>query len=112
LPAETLKNCVITRYFGVAYGNRSTYIYSALRTGKEIRFRFGSSEDKAGKRYLDKIKRFDMPDFRPRLAYVREMKRYGILPKDIVVDAAIDVYATDRAYWRSLWYKPPSSGNQ
>ncbi|MCH8120025.1 MAG: PD40 domain-containing protein [Planctomycetes bacterium] len=65
----------------------------------------------AGKKHLDEIKRFDMPDFRPRPAYVREMKRYGILPKDIVVDAAIDVYATDRAYWRSLWYKPPSSGN-
>ncbi len=48
-----------------------------------------------------------MPDFQPRPAYVREMKRYGILPKDIVVDAAIDVYATDRAYWRSLWYKRP-----
>ena len=25
LPTETLKSCVITRYFGVAYGNRSTY---------------------------------------------------------------------------------------
>jgi len=74
----------------------------------------------AGKKHLDEIKRFDMQDFRPRAAYVREMKRYGILPKVPAggghaqgqrrrpADARIDVYATDRAYWRSLWYKPDS----
>ena len=61
---------------------------------------------RAGKRQLDKIKRFDMPDFRPRQAYVREMKRYGILPADLSDDASIDVYATDRAYWRSFWHRP------
>jgi len=61
---------------------------------------------KAGTDYLNKIKRFDMPGFRPRKAYVREMKRYGILPADLPDDAPIDVYATDRAYWQSLWHKP------
>lgn len=60
----------------------------------------------AGKKHLDKIKRFDMPGFRPLPSYVREMKRYGILPKDLSEDTEIDVYATDQAYWRSLWYKP------
>lgn len=60
----------------------------------------------AGKKHLEHIKRFDMPGFRPLPSYVREMKRYGILPKDLAADADIDVYATDRAYWRSLWYKP------
>ncbi|MHC4485423.1 MAG: hypothetical protein ACYS4T_09450 [Planctomycetota bacterium] len=50
-----------------------------------------------------------MPGFAPRQAYVREMKRYGILPKDIAADAHVDVYATDRAYWRSLWYKPDNN---
>jgi len=60
----------------------------------------------AGKKYLDKIKRFDMPDFRPHPSYVREMKRYGILSRDLPEDAKIDVYATDQAYWRSLWYSP------
>ena len=64
----------------------------------------------AGKEHLEQIKRFDMPDFRPRPAYVREMKRYGILPKEIAADTAIDVYATDRVYWRSLWYKPNDKG--
>ena len=50
-----------------------------------------------------------MPGFRPLPSYVREMKRYGILPKDLAADADIDVYATDRAYWRSLWYKPDAN---
>jgi hypothetical protein len=63
----------------------------------------------AGKKHLEHIKRFDMPDFRPRQSYVREMKRYGILPEDLAADADIDVYATDRAYWRSLWYRPDSN---
>jgi len=61
---------------------------------------------RVGKKRLDTIKRFDMPDFRPRQAYVREMKKYGILPADLQADAPIDAYATDRAYWRSLWHKP------
>jgi hypothetical protein len=60
----------------------------------------------ATKAQLDHIKRFDMPDFRPNQHYVREMKFYGVLPKDLPPDAPIDVYATDQAYWRSLWYQP------
>ena len=56
---------------------------------------------------LDEIKRFDMPGFSPNQHYVREMKRYGVLPASF--DAAkdpIDVYAADRAYWESFWYRP------
>ena len=56
---------------------------------------------------LEKIKRFDMPGFRPHVQYVNQMKRYGVLPASF--DAArdpIDVYETDRAYWRSLWWQP------
>jgi hypothetical protein len=52
---------------------------------------------------LDRIKRFDMPGFRPRAEYIREMQRYGILPATLSQDTPIDVYATDRAYWESLW---------
>jgi hypothetical protein len=46
-----------------------------------------------------------MPGFRPNEQYVREMKRYGILPAafDNLADR-IDVYQTDEAYWRSLWW--------
>jgi hypothetical protein len=58
-----------------------------------------------GKRNLEKIKRFDMPGFVPPAGYVREMKKYGILPADLPSDVAIDVYATDRKYWQSLWHK-------
>ncbi|MHB8970284.1 MAG: HzsA-related protein [Pirellulaceae bacterium] len=57
---------------------------------------------------LQQILRFDMPGFRPRAEYVREMKRYGILPADQPDDVAVDVYATDRAYWQSLWYRADS----
>jgi hypothetical protein len=59
-----------------------------------------------GKEYLAKIKRFDMPDFVPPQPYLREMKRYGVLPKELAANTEIDIYATDRAYWQSLWYRP------
>jgi hypothetical protein len=59
-----------------------------------------------GRHNLETIKRFDMPGFRPRPEYVREMKRYGVLPTDLPADAPLDVYATDREYWESLWYRP------
>jgi hypothetical protein len=61
----------------------------------------------AGKSQLDNMTRFDMPNFRPNEHYVREMKRYGILPAD--ADPArqrIDPYKTDEAYWRSFWHRP------
>jgi len=53
------------------------------------------------KRYLDQVKRFDMPGFQPREAWVREMKRFGI-----PLATPIDYYAAEREYWKSLWYKP------
>ncbi|MGB2819884.1 MAG: hypothetical protein WBF17_02810 [Phycisphaerae bacterium] len=59
------------------------------------------------KESLDRATRFDMPNFRPNEHYVREMKRYGILASD--ADPArklIDVYETDRAYWKSFWFRP------
>ena len=52
---------------------------------------------------LDEIKRFDMAGFQPRAEYVREMQRFGILPADWPAGAPLDVYATDRQYWQSLW---------
>jgi hypothetical protein len=53
---------------------------------------------------LEEIKRFDMPGFRPNAHYVREMKRYGILPPSFdVTKDAIDVYETDRKYWASFY---------
>jgi hypothetical protein len=60
----------------------------------------------AGRDHLAEIKRFDMPGFRPTPSYVREMKRFAVLPSDVSPDAPIDVYAADRAYWQSLWWRP------
>jgi len=61
---------------------------------------------KAAADKLGEIKRFDMPGFRPNEHYVREMQRYGVLPDDLGADAHIDAYASDAAYWRSLWHRP------
>jgi hypothetical protein len=63
-----------------------------------------------GQTYLDRIKRFDMPGFRPPAMYVREMQRFGILSQDLSYDRGIDVYATDQAYWQSLWWQPTLPG--
>ncbi len=55
---------------------------------------------------LEKSRRFDMPGFRPNEHYVREMQRFGILAPDLKPEDPIDVYATDRLYWESFWYRP------
>ena len=55
------------------------------------------------KRKLGEITRFDMPGFKPRPEYLREMKRYGVLGCD--VDPAVervDPYVLDRRYWDAL----------
>ncbi|MFP4057581.1 MAG: polysaccharide lyase family protein [Candidatus Brocadiia bacterium] len=58
------------------------------------------------RRRLEAVKRFDMPGFQPRAAYLREMERYGVLSPDRDPSEPVDPYALDRAYWRSLWYRP------
>ncbi|MFI5381468.1 MAG: hypothetical protein ACHRHE_19390, partial [Tepidisphaerales bacterium] len=58
-----------------------------------------------GKRHLEEIKRFDMPGFRPPEMYIRELTRFGILDPTRADAGPIDVYATDRTYWRSLWWR-------
>jgi hypothetical protein len=61
----------------------------------------------AGKDHLDRIKRFDIPGFRPPAMYVRELKRFGIVPGTANPGDPMDVYAADQAYWRFLWWQPP-----
>lgn len=53
--------------------------------------------------HLNQIKRFDMPGFLPNMPYLREMKRFGILPATLDPKDPVDVYATDEKYWRSFW---------
>ncbi|MFC1805907.1 hypothetical protein ACFL09_02880 [Planctomycetota bacterium] len=62
---------------------------------------------KEAQKRLNDGKRFDMPGFRPTRHYLREMQRYGILPKSIPPTGPIDPYKTDRKYWESFDYKPP-----
>jgi hypothetical protein len=61
----------------------------------------------AGRDKLNEIKRFDMPGFRPRPEYLREMKRYGILPATFDIDKdPVNPYELDRLYWDSFIYQP------
>ena len=64
----------------------------------------------AGKTRLDEVKRFDMEGFQPTPAYVREMKKYGILPEDFdPAEESVDPYQLDRLYWDSFVYSPSSN---
>ena len=67
----------------------------------------------AASRKLNQIRRFDMPGFRPRPGYIREMKNYGILPAAFdPATGPVDVYKLDQAYWRSLWHRPRTPHSQ
>jgi hypothetical protein len=57
------------------------------------------------KAQLEAITRFNMPRFRPEPEYVREMKRYGVLPASYQLADPIDVYDIDRRYWQSMWHQ-------
>ena len=64
-----------------------------------------------GKLCLEQNKRWDMPGFKPHPFYVREMKRYGILPESFDVDRdKVDVFKLDERYFRSGWYYPKGDG--
>jgi len=60
-----------------------------------------------GKEGLEATPRFGTPQFRPNRQYVREMKRFGVLPAQF--DPArdpIDVFQVDQDYWKLFWYYP------
>ena len=65
---------------------------------------------KEAKAHLESMTRFNMTHYHPEPEYIREMKRYGILPQSFPAGDAVDVYDTDRRYWQSLWPKPPADG--
>jgi mono/diheme cytochrome c family protein len=65
----------------------------------------------AARNKLDEIKRFDMPGFRPNEHYIREMKRYGILPASLDPKRdPVDPYETDRLYWHSMSHQIRAGG--
>ena len=56
---------------------------------------------------LDRVTTPEMPGYRPDPVYVREMKRYGILPETLDLRRdPINVFEVDAAYWRSFWPEP------
>jgi mono/diheme cytochrome c family protein len=57
-----------------------------------------------GKAELDATPRYATAGFKPNRQYIREMKRYGIVPAsfDLSKDP-IDIFQTDQAYWKMLW---------
>lgn len=77
-----------------------------FRSKKDPDYSILLSAIREAKAHLEKIKRFDMPGFQPRPEYVREMKRFGVLPEDLGDTVRINPYQTDRAYWESLWWRP------
>ena len=65
---------------------------------------------RAAKTRQEKAGRYGTPGFRPNEHYVRWMKRFGILPESFdPAQDLLDPYETDRAYWRSLWHRPPAA---
>ncbi len=64
----------------------------------------------AGKEFLEgDSTRFDMANFKPRPDWVREMKRYGVLPECVEPEEVTDAYAIEQNYWKSLWHQPAQS---
>ena len=51
-------------------------------------------------------KRFDMPGFRPNNDYIREMKKYGFVKKDLRPEELFDYYKAERDYFDSFYYDP------
>jgi hypothetical protein len=74
----------------------------------EVDFKILLAAINDAKAYLEKVTRFNMPNFCPAPEYIREMRRFGILPADYKPGDPIDVYETDRKYWQSMWHRPLS----
>ncbi|MGZ8899219.1 MAG: HzsA-related protein [Limisphaerales bacterium] len=63
-----------------------------------------------GQNFLAENKRFDVSGFTPKPEWVREMKRYGIIPEYATAGEICDPYKIEQLYWRSLWYQPRAAG--
>jgi len=74
-----------------------------LTSRDETEFQSLLTQIKGNKDQLDRSKRFDMPDFIPNRHYLREMKRFGMLPEDHDDTQHVDYYKLDQLYWRSHW---------
>lgn len=84
---------------GKVFENRDDADYQALLAGIQ--------------KGIDTLKpdpRWATPGFRPNPQYLREMKRYGIVPESFDRDRdTLDPFGTDQDYWRSLWPRVPTT---
>jgi hypothetical protein len=56
---------------------------------------------------LESDPRWTMAGWRPNPQYIRELKRFGVLPASFDRDReTLDPFASDQSYWRSLWPTP------
>lgn len=56
---------------------------------------------------INSVPRYGTPDFQPNKQYIREMKRFGILPKSFdPAKEKVNYFELDQLYWRSLWITP------
>jgi hypothetical protein len=61
------------------------------------------------KKEHEQTPQFGTPQFRPNRQYIREMKRFGVLPASFdPTRDPIDVFETDQRYWELFWYQPQS----
>jgi hypothetical protein len=59
------------------------------------------------KKRLANVPRFGTPEFKPNRQYIREMKKFSVLPAEFDLNRdAIDVFETDQKYWELFWYQP------
>jgi hypothetical protein len=59
------------------------------------------------KQQYDQVPRYGTPEFKPNEQYVREMKRFGVLPAQFAVERdPIDIFEVDQRYWKLFWYHP------
>jgi hypothetical protein len=93
--------------FGYDCGDENYWLHGA-DGGRLAILNPKTGQFQAAKARLDNIKRFDMAGFQPRYEYLREMKRYGVLPAsfDLANPAKVDPYELDQKYWRLFWPKP------
>jgi len=61
-------------------------------------------------RQLDAAPRYGTPEFKPNRQYIREMKRFGVLPAEFDPAAnPVDGFRIDQEYWKLFWYRPEAA---
>jgi hypothetical protein len=80
---------------------------SAFSGKDDIAYKYLLGRIEEQKKRLREVPRFGTPEFKPNKQYIREMKKFDVLPADFDLDQdPIDVFETDQQYWKQFWYRP------